>query len=83
MDIPAEAASFDPEGEFVRRWLPVLARMPTQHVHAPWTAPQVCGSCNELVLRRVESMVLYNARGAAGMLCMVQPRTGLKCCCTQ
>jgi deoxyribodipyrimidine photolyase len=41
MDIPAEAASFDPDGEFVRRWLPVLARMPTQHVHAPWTSPQV------------------------------------------
>jgi deoxyribodipyrimidine photo-lyase len=50
MDIPAEAASFDPDGEFVRRWLPVLARMPTQHVHAPWTAAQV-RCCLKLPIR--------------------------------
>lgn len=30
MDLGAEARRFDPEGEYVRRWLPVLARMPTQ-----------------------------------------------------
>lgn len=41
MDISAEAAAFDPDGEFVRRWLPVLARLPSAYLHAPWTAPQV------------------------------------------
>jgi len=30
---------FDPDGEFVRRWLPALSRLPTCYVHAPWTAP--------------------------------------------
>eukprot|EP00775_Hariotina_reticulata_P005124 gene5124-5364_t len=39
MDITAEAAVFDPDGEFVRRWLPALARLPTCYVHAPWMAP--------------------------------------------
>jgi deoxyribodipyrimidine photo-lyase len=27
---------FDPEGAYVRRWLPELARVPTPLVHAPW-----------------------------------------------
>jgi deoxyribodipyrimidine photo-lyase len=28
---------FDPEGEYVRRWIPELARVPAPHVHAPWS----------------------------------------------
>jgi deoxyribodipyrimidine photo-lyase len=28
---------FDPEGDYVRRWLPELARVPAAAVHAPWT----------------------------------------------
>jgi len=30
---------FDPEGTFVRRWLPELARVPTRYVHEPWAMP--------------------------------------------
>ena len=30
---------FDPEGRFVRHWVPELADMPTPFVHAPWAAP--------------------------------------------
>ncbi|XP_059632359.1 cryptochrome-1 [Cornus florida] len=30
---------FDPEGEYVRVWLPELARMPTEWIHHPWDAP--------------------------------------------
>lgn len=32
-------AKFDPEGEYVRQWLPELARMPTEWIHHPWNAP--------------------------------------------
>ena len=30
---------FDPEGIYVRRWCPELARLPAKHLQQPWTAP--------------------------------------------
>ncbi len=38
-DLAAEAAAFDPDGSYVRRWIPALARLPARYVHAPWAAP--------------------------------------------
>lgn len=29
----------DPEGNFVRRWLPELRNLPTEYIHCPWEAP--------------------------------------------
>ncbi|MTW21507.1 FAD-binding domain-containing protein [Allochromatium palmeri] len=31
---------FDPDGGYVRRWCPELARLPDKYLHQPWTAPQ-------------------------------------------
>ena len=31
---------FDPDGEYVRRWVPELADVPAPHVHRPWTRPE-------------------------------------------
>ena len=30
---------FDPKGEYVRRWVPELAKLEPKWIHAPWTAP--------------------------------------------
>ncbi|KAL8104920.1 cryptochrome-1-like [Apium graveolens] len=40
LDIPqVQGFKFDPEGEYVRQWLPELARMPSDWIHHPWDAP--------------------------------------------
>ena len=39
---------FDPEGRYVRRWVPELGRVPDSHVHDPWTldaAAQAAAGC--------------------------------------
>jgi len=34
-----QGQKFDPEGDYVRCWLPELSRLPTASIHAPWQAP--------------------------------------------
>jgi deoxyribodipyrimidine photo-lyase len=34
-----QAKRFDPDGEYVRRYVPELARLPTRYLHEPWRAP--------------------------------------------
>ena len=29
---------FDPNGDYVRRWCPELARLPNEHIHTPFAA---------------------------------------------
>ena len=50
IDQGSEAKRFDPEGHYVRRWLPVLARLPAKYIHQPWLAPEAvladAGGCS-------------------------------------
>lgn len=34
-----QGAKFDPEGLYVKRWIPELAGLDPEYVHSPWTAP--------------------------------------------
>lgn len=40
MDLEKEVEKYDPNGTYVRRWIPILARLPTQYIHCPWKAPR-------------------------------------------
>lgn len=35
----AQGEKFDPQGLYVRRWVPELRALPDRWIHAPWTAP--------------------------------------------
>ncbi|MCA2013182.1 deoxyribodipyrimidine photo-lyase [Cereibacter sphaeroides] len=39
-DPVALGQKLDPDGSFLRRWLPELARIPDAHLHAPWLWPR-------------------------------------------
>lgn len=34
-----QGEKFDPEGNYVRRWVPELGAMPAEYIHQPWQAP--------------------------------------------
>ncbi|MFN9707740.1 MAG: cryptochrome/photolyase family protein [Burkholderiales bacterium] len=36
-----QSQKFDPEGQFIRRYIPCLAKLPNSAVHAPWRVPPI------------------------------------------
>ncbi len=36
-----QGAKFDPDGAYTRRWVPEIAGLPTDHLFAPWEAPEM------------------------------------------
>jgi len=43
---------FDPSGAYVRRWVPEIAGLPDDYIHAPWTAPRAVLNDAGIVLGR-------------------------------
>jgi len=63
-----QGEKFDPEGNYVRRWCPELAKLPAEWIHQPHTAPPAVLRAAEIVLGRDYPPPLVNhaaARDAA------------------
>jgi len=39
LDPVATARTIDPTGDYVRKWVPELAHLSSQHIHSPWSDP--------------------------------------------
>ena len=36
----SQGEKYDPAGDYVRRWIPEIAKLPNKYIHSPWTAPE-------------------------------------------
>jgi len=65
----SQGERFDPEGGYVRRWVPELARMPAKYIHRPWEAPaEVLAAAGVTLGRTYPKPVVDHAKGRARFL---------------
>ena len=45
-----QGKKFDPDGDYVRKWIPELAKVPNEYIHTPWEAPPLELTTAEVIL---------------------------------
>jgi deoxyribodipyrimidine photo-lyase len=64
----SQGRRWDPQGRYVRRWVPELRRVPDEHVHAPWEADRPPADYPPPLVEHAErrEIALERFRGARG-----------------
>lgn len=66
-----QSARFDPEGRFIRRYLPELAPVPDKYIHAPWKmATDVQTACGVMIGRDYPLPIVDHERARAVTLAL-------------
>ena len=60
-----QSLSRDPDGAFIRKWIPEIAKLPDQYLHAPWEAPKSALSAHGIILGQSYPMPLVDHVAAA------------------
>ncbi len=64
-----QGKKFDPDGDYVRRWVPELSGLSADYVHEPWTAPEsVLADAGVALGRDYPQAIIDHAEGRAGAL---------------
>ncbi|MGX9962979.1 cryptochrome/photolyase family protein [Roseomonas sp. F4] len=64
-----QGEKFDPDGAFVRRWVPELAKLPDAYVHKPWEAPpEILAAAGVRLGQNYPRPVIDHAEGRARAL---------------
>lgn len=63
-----QSERFDPDGVYLRRWLPELAALPDQALHAPWEHPEVLATARIVLGRDYPAPIVDHAAARARTL---------------
>ncbi|MBX9926934.1 MAG: DNA photolyase family protein [Hyphomicrobiaceae bacterium] len=64
-----QGETYDPDGSYVREWVPELAKMPAKFIHAPWTAqPMVLTTAGVTLGRTYPLPIVDHAAARDGAL---------------
>lgn len=55
-----QGQKFDPEGIYVKKWVPELNQLPTRYIHTPWEAPEILLKEAKIVLGKVYPRPIVN-----------------------
>ncbi len=79
-----QGAKFDPDGAYVRRYLPELSRLPSAHIHTPWLAPaQTLADAGVILAKTYPLPIIDHAEGRARALAAYARMKGDKASPTQ